>query len=226
MTTIRYCANTCTRTNGDPITTEGRSNLCPNCEDKLDSWLSNITTIWPLLPLFIEHGTTARNPDTKSTKAAVAPAPMRLDVIDLLDTRRGRKWLGTAPAHDRRGPAGLIQQHVETIAEERHITNTPDPHDVAECARFLRRNRLWIAEQEWAHLAYEDIRVIYRAMSDAIGDYRPKPVGTCHLVATEATDPCGGPLLANTRGGVRCGRCRATWDADHLRQLGLAQATG
>lgn len=224
MTTINHCANTCTNAGGDPITTEGRSHLCTRCEDNLDRWLGGIATTWPLLPLFVEHGTTESNPDSKATKRAEAPAPMRLEIIDLLDTRLGRIWNGTAPASDRRGVAGTIGAHVDRLAEERNLTVLPAPGDVGEGARLLRRHRLWLAEQDWIADLYEEIRVLHRQLSDAVGDYRPRPVGKCHLVPQEDAGACGGPLMANRVGGVRCGRCRATWDAGHLRQLGLAQA--
>lgn len=224
MTAINYCANACTNAGGDRIHTEGRSHLCARCEDNLDKWLGGIATTWPLLPLFVEHGTTESNPDSKATKRAEAPAPMRLEIIDLLDTRLGRKWNGTAAANDRRGVAGTMQVHVERLAEERSLTVLPAPGDVGEAARLLRRHRLWLAEQEWVDYLYEDIRTMHRQLSDAVGDYRPKPVGKCHLVPDDTDEPCGGPLMANRHGGVHCGRCKATWDAAHLRQLGLAQA--
>lgn len=222
---VIYCANSCIRGNGDRIQTEPPSQLCPRCEDNLDRWLASIASTWPLLPLFVAHGTADKNPDSKATKRAEAPAPMRLEIIDLLDTRLGRKWYGTAPAHDRRGPAGLIQQHVERLTEERQLTNTPNPQDVSECARLLRRHRLWLAEQDWAPYLYEDARDMHRALSDAIGDYKPRPVGKCPLVPDDADTPCDGPLLSNRHGGVRCGRCAATWDAEELRILGLTLAS-
>ena len=224
MGEVRYCVNGCIRAGGDKVQVDAPSWLCNRCEDNLDRWLGGIASTWPLLPLFVEHGTTDRNPDSQATKRSEAPAPMRLEIIDLLDTRLGRRWNGLAPAHDRRGVVGTLQVHVERVAEERRITKLPDPHDAGECARFLRRHRLWLAEQEWVTFVYEDVRLMHRQMSDAIGDYRPKPVGSCHLVPDDTDTPCGGPLLANRHGGVHCGKCRATWDAAELRLLGLAQA--
>lgn len=224
MRAITYCANTCTRDNA-PIETTAPSQLCNRCEDNLAKWLTKIADTWPMLPTFIEHGTTDRNPDSKATKSAVAQAPMRLEIIDLLDTRLGRKWNGTAAAHDRRGVAGTLQAHVERLMEERALTSLKHDHrNITAACRLLNRHRLWLAEQDWIGYLYEDIRVIHLELSNAIGDYRARPVGRCHVIPEDANKTCGGPLFANTVGGVRCARCEATWDADKLRVLGLAQA--
>lgn len=223
VTEIIYCAARCTNS-GRPATTTPPSRLCPRCEDNLHTNLNTIADTWPKLDAFIEHGTTTRNPDTKATKAAVAPAPMRLEIIDLLDTRLGRKWNGTAAAHDRRGVAGTVQPHVERLIEERRLTQPHDHRDIPAACRLLDKHRLWLAEQDWVGYLYADVTAINKQVSDAVGDYKQRPVGTCHVVPDEGEQPCGGPLFANTYGGVRCARCRATWDAAHLRQLGLAQA--
>lgn len=222
-TDIIYCANTCQR-DGRPTTTTPPSQLCNHCEDRLHNWLTNIANTWPKLHSFIEHGTTDRNPESKTTKAAVAPAPMRLEVIDLLDTRLGRKWNGTAAADDRRGVAGTLQPHVQRLIEERHLTTPHDHRDVTAACRLLDKHRLWLAEQDWISYMYDDVADINKALSDAVGDYKPRPVGSCHTVPEGGEKPCGGPLFANPHGGVRCPRCYTTWDAAHLRQLGLAQA--
>lgn len=221
---IIYCANTCTRDDA-PVTTTAPSQLCDHCEENLHRWLNNITNTWAMLPMFVSHGTIERNPDSKATKSAVAQAPMRLEIIDLLDTRLGRKWNGTAAAKDRRGVAGNIQAHVERLMEERPLTTLKHDHrDVEAACQLLDRHRLWLAEQDWISYLYEDIRVINLQLSNAIGDYKRPAVGTCHVVPENANKACGGPLYANKAGGVRCARCQATWDASHLRQLGLAQA--
>lgn len=217
---IHYCDNGCT-THKQPRTTEAPSRICHRCETELHTWLTNIPDNYALLPQFVEYGTTAQNPESKTTKAAEAPAPMRLEIIDLLDERIGRIWQGTAPAHDRRGVLGTIQAHVERLLEER---NQPNPKNltVTQACATLDRHRLWLAEQDWISDLYADLKSLNRAISDGIGDYRRPPVGRCHIDTDNGA--CGGALHANLYGGVRCGRCTATWDAAHLRQLGLAQA--
>lgn len=217
---IRYCATGCTR-NGHPTQTTPPAAVCTRCEDQLRGWTKTIPENHTLLPTFVEHGTTDRNPDTKSTKAAEAPAPMRLEIIDLLDTRLGRKWQGTATTNDRRGVLGTVLTIANEIADRRDMT--PPQATVYAACDYITRHLTWLTTQEWAAEVHAELKSLNRNLQDAIGDYRPKPVGKCH-VEDEATQRCGGPLMANRYGGVRCARCHATWDAAHLRQLGLAQA--
>jgi len=222
MSEIRYCVTGCT-TKGNRVTTETKSNLCTHCEDRLHIWLRTIPDHYALLPTFLEHGTTDRNPESKTSKAPDPPAPMRLDIIDLLDTRLGRIWNGTAPAHDRRGVIGTLRAHAERVIDERHLT-TPTPETVYAACALLDRHRLWIAEQDWIAELYTETKQLNRTLADAVGEYRRPPVGHCHIDTDDNGGRCNGNLHANTYGGVRCARCHATWDATHLRQLGLAQA--
>lgn len=224
---IIYCRNGCTRRHGDTwqaVTTEPPSQLCTRCETRLHDWLHTLPDKYALLPTFLEHGAAERNPDSKATKSANAPAPMRLDIIDLLDTRRGRRWNGTEPTTDRRGVVGTLKVHIDNLIEERPLTAQPPITTVTAACNLLDRHRLWIAEQDWVDLLYEDLRQLHRELSEAVGEYRRPPVGRCHLTPEGANDPCGGPLFANPYGGVRCARCSSTWPADQLRLLGLAQA--
>lgn len=223
-TEIRYCSNMCKRRNGDesyPATTEGKSNLCNQCEDRLKDWLGRIPDNYALLPFFVEHGTTESNPESKATKSANAPAPMRLDAIDLLDTRRGRKWLGTEVTTDRRGTIGVLQAWVELVCDERPVKH-PASISVVSACELLTRHRLWVAEQEWVPDFYDEIRKLHRTIADAIGDYRPKPVGRCTHTPEDAETACGGPLYPRETGGVSCAKCHEHTKEEHLRILGAA----
>lgn len=222
MNTINYCRNGC-KSEGKPRQTEGKSQLCRHCEDNLHTWLTKIPDLYALLPGYAIPGSAEKNPDSKATKRAVVSAPLRLDVIDLLDNRLGRKWNGTAAAHDRRGVAGTLQVHVDRLREERNLTQRHDDTSISAACALLDRHRLWIAEQDWISYLYADIKQTHRELSDATGNYRRPPIGRCHL-PTEDDTTCDGPLFANTYGGVHCARCSATWDAQELRLLGLAQA--
>lgn len=227
MSGIIYCVNGCTRKHGDewqPVTTEPPSQLCRRCEDRLGQWINTIPEKYALLPIFLEHGAAERNPDSKATKSATTQAPMRLDIIDLLDVRRGRHWNGTQPTTDRRGVVGILKVHIDRVIEDRSLTHLSPITTITEACKFLDRHLLWIVEQEWVEYLYEDIRQLVRTLADAVGEYRQKPVGRCHIEPEGSDAPCGGPLYANPYGGVRCARCPAEWPADQLRLLGLAQA--
>lgn len=227
MSKVLYCVIGCTRRGREgnklPVTTEPPSLLCTHCEDRLHRWLQQIPDHYALLPSVVEHGSIEPNPGSKSTKAAVAPAPLRLEVLDLLDARLGRRWNGTVPAYrDRRGIVGTLQAHCDRLVEERRLD--VGTVTVAGACALLDRHRLWLAEQPWVEHLYAEIKTVHRSLADAVGDYRRPSVGRCHVVPEDAENPCGGGLYASPYGGVRCGRCGTTWDAGHLRQLGLAQA--
>jgi hypothetical protein len=214
--TITYC-----QVNGSHKHPDPPAQLCAHCEDQLTRWLKEIPNHYALLPTFLQHGTTDSNPDSKATKRSEAAAPMRLEIIDLLDTRLGRKWQGLAVTDDRRGTLGTLLAITGEIHDGRNLTGE-QPTNVTAACNYITRHMLWLITQEWVGDTYSELRKLHRSLSDAVGIYRPKPVGKCHVIPEDAEEPCGGPLMASPYGGVRCPRCESTWDATHLRQLGLA----
>lgn len=229
MTTdLNYCLNGCTRRHGETssrVITEGKSQLCTRCEDRLHEWLKKIPDTYALVPLFIEHGSTDANPEGTVTKRTDAQPPMRLDPIDILDTRRGRIWLGTVAVTDRRGAIGVLQPWVELLRDERPLS-TVKTITVSSACELLDRHRLWLAERDYAAELYDAIKKLNRTLSDAVGDYRQKPVGRCTVISvtSEDTEPvaCGGALFPQITGGVSCAKCQAHTPQDHLRILGAA----
>lgn len=222
---IRYCVTGCkTKTDSGErirVRTDSKSYLCRRCEDNLHTWLTKIPALYALLPKFAIPGSTEKNPETVATKRAEAPAPVRLEILDLLDTRHGRKWNGTAAAHDRRGVLGTLLVHAERLTDEKPLSTQPKPNVAAVC-ELLDRHRLWLAEQDWIQFLYADTQDMHRACADANGEYRRPPVGRCPIDTDNGH--CEGPLFANPAGGVHCAKCDATWDATRLRQLGLVFA--
>lgn len=221
---LTYCATGCKR-NGHRTQTEPPATICRRCEDQIRDWVRTIPELYALLPTFVEHGTTDRNPESKSTKASNAPAPMRLEIIDFLDTRRGRKWLGTATTDDHRGVYGTVTAIANEIRDTRTMS-TPEPSTVAEACQLIGNQMLWLVQQDMAATTHAELKTLHRQLSDAVGDYRPRPVGRCHVEPETSETPCGGPLMANKYGGVHCPRCHNTWDAGELRLLGLALGQG
>jgi hypothetical protein len=219
--------------------------LCPRCIVRLDKWLRAIPDSYALLPAVVEHGTVPSDPGTKHTKRPDPPAPMRLEVIDLLDVRAER------------GVLGIVHSWAEAVRDQRHDTRPcvcdharpshthrcsaigctcheyrpVNPTVSRECA-YLITNLPWCAGQDWAGDLYDEIRVLARTLADTVGEYRPKPVGTCAALhdvpgtwehGTCLQAPCGGALVMDREGvGVHCLRCHARHEAnDGLRELGL-----
>lgn len=223
---IRYCLNHCSVMSGEQrirTQVDAPAVVCRGCEDKIERWLREIPDHYALLPTFALPGSAEKNPDSGTTKAAFVNPPVRLEVIDLLDTRLGRIWSGTAPAHDRRGVIGTLVALVEQLVDERPLTPPKNVTVTSACA-LLQRHRLWLCEQDWVVDVYTELKQLHRELSNAVGIFRRPPVGRCHLVPEGAEKECGGPLRPNDYGGVRCSRCGNGWSIDELRILGRAQA--
>lgn len=211
------CLNGCeTRQGGEmtPVPAEPGKLLCPGCAKRLDKWLRAIPDDYALLPHVVEHGTVPADPGTKHTKRPDPPAPMRLEVIDLLDQRPGY------------GALGILHSWADNVRDLRW-QDPPEVVTVAgECA-LLIVNLPWAAGNEWIVDLYDEIRVLARTLADTVGEYRPKPVGKCAALRPVEDSTvqvlCGGALVMDREGaGVHCLKCGTRHEATlELRQLGL-----
>lgn len=185
-------------------------------------WLEDIPAAYALLPAVVEPGTVETNPEAAAARRTEAPAPARLDVLDLLDGRRG--WQDGRPCDNRRGVLGVLESWGRLVREERGVAAPANAASVDGEAAFLRRHLLWCCEQMWVDELHESLRMLHRDLADAVGEYRPRPVGRCPQDVERGGDmvTCDGPLLQSRWGdGVFCGACHDTWGYDHLRRLGL-----
>lgn len=211
------CLNGCARGQGDartPVETEGAALLCPSCVTRLARWLREIPESYALLPAVKDHGTVPGNPETAHTKRPDAPAPMRLEITDLLDTRY----------YEGRGVLGLIHGWAQLIRDERHLPG-PDqqPTVTGECL-LLSAHLPWATEQAWIEDLHAELKALARELREAVGEYTIRPVGTCKTTPAGQHDGvCGGPLFMDkTQTAVRCASCGQRQEADSgLRELGL-----
>lgn len=244
------CLNGCQRGSGDargPVLCEPGMLLCDPCQSRLDTWLRAIPDAYALLPAVQDHGTVPGNPETARTKQPDAPAPMRLEVTDLLDTRNERGALGilhawaNAVRDERRLPRRCTCNHARPShgtgrgPAKHHCTAAgcgcsryhEIPHTMAgECALLLA-HLAWCAQQDWAGDLYDELRILQRQLADTVGDYRAKPVGKCAALTDRPGAPvpvlCGGALVMDRTGhGVHCVTCGTRHEANaELRELGL-----
>jgi hypothetical protein len=243
------CLNGCESRQGSPaskVWCEPGQRLCPKCAARLDKWLRAIPDLYALLPHVVDHGTVPADPGTMHVKRPDPPAPMRLEVVDLLDTR------------SERGVLGVVHSWAEMVRDQRHDTRPctcsharpshthhcsaigcgcheyrPVTATVSRECAYLITNLPWCTQQEFAGDLYDEIRVLARTLADTVGEYRPKPVGKCAALVTLdmgylhepdlIQDVCGGALVMDREGtGVHCLRCGARHEANHeLRALGL-----
>ena len=222
MSTTVDCTNGCTRFNADG----NRENvhawhgrLCRPCIDKLERWLLQIPERYALVPQYLlPSADLDANPESKATKRPVAPSPLRVAALDLLDTRLGRKWQGTEPAADRRGALGTLLAIANEIRVGRGSTPRANSSVLHE-ADTIRGQLDWLTQQEWVTESFQEIRILHRELGDATGQYPPKPVGTCYVLIEDGE--CGGPLMPSVT-GVNCPHCGTRWGQDELRRVGMA----
>jgi hypothetical protein len=221
-TNLTYCIRGCTRTNSDgnrePVHAS-TGNLCRSCLGRLDKWLREIPDRYTEVPTYLEPTTDLdKNPESKTTKRTTAPVPVRLDALDLLDTRRIRRWQGLVPTEDRRGTLGTLLAIANELRSMRGIRPALNGVVWGE-AEYIRLGIDRLACSDGIADTYEEVRILHRQLGDAIGDYPPKPIADCTIDTEEG--PCGGPILPNVAGGVYCPRCGTRWDINALRLLGL-----
>ncbi len=226
--TIRYCANQCSRVNNDgnrePVHAK-IGNICGNCMTRLEKWLREIPDRYAEVPTYLEPTTDLdRNPEVKNgRKRATAPAPIRLAALDLLDTRRGRRWQGLVPTESRRGALGTLMEIGNELRAMRGVRPVLNATVSGE-AEYIRGGLDRLAFSAGIDDTYKELKALHRQLGDAIGDYPAKPVSTCPEEYDDGV--CGGPILPNAAGGVYCPRCGTRWDVERLRWLGRMLAEG
>lgn len=219
MTEIVACLNGCTRRHVDgsryPVRVAPPILVCHRCTDRLELCLREIPDYYARLPRLLTHGS-IDDDAARYGKRADAPAPMRLDVVDLLDTRRGRRRDGQAAA-DRHGVIGLLAPWADLVGEQRRVQAPAG--GVGVTSRFLLRHLEWISQQPWVDELTRELRTLHRQLGDAVGIHPPTPVG--HCTATDADgNQCDGPLWPTRVGGVICGTCGDRWSSQALARLG------
>lgn len=245
------CLNGCQAGSGQerqPVQTEGPSLICPDCLKKLARWLRQISERYALLPRVLDHGSVPADPGTKATKRPDPPAPMRLEVVDQLDTRDGRGVLGLVHAwaqmvrDERRMPdcctcGHMALGHVAATAKKPAYcsakactctTYRPVQATVVGECNLLIANLPWIVAQPWVGDLFEELRVLHRQLGDVVGERRRQPIAGgksgAGCVAEVDGAVCGGPLFQKGHGAdteVRCARCGDTTTVERLQELGL-----
>ena len=196
--------------------------VCPGHARWLHSTLVDIVDSYALLPHFYEPGTAVDDGQQVRGKRIDPPAPVRLDVVALLDRRTVARYPG-----DIIPVLAVLESWARMVREERQIQAPKARATVTSEAALLAKHLPWILEQPWVDELAKEIRDVKSALHSAIGDHAPRPVGTCPVVHPDAGE-CGGKLFQDRYGGmsVTCRRCGETWGETELRRLGLMQQAG
>lgn len=197
---------------------------CQTCIDKLDDALADTLTLFALLPAVIEPGSVQLD-DMPHGRQIDAPAPVRLEVLDMLDDRRAWSPAVDAPGDNRRGVVGLLESWATRMRQERRYSIPTGSPSVASEIGALRNNLAWIVEQDWVETFADEILKLHRDLEAVCGEPKAKPIGHCpEMVKREGSDelaPCGAPLFPPIYGEtVTCERCKTSWPKDKWLLLG------
>ena len=193
--------------------------VCPGHHRWLTETLDDIVITYALLPHFYEPGTATDDGHQVKGKRVDPPAPVRLDVVALLDPRTTARNPG-----DLIPVLAILQAWATLIREERNLTPCNPTPTVTREAATLIAHLDWITTQPFIDELARELREVKSALHSAIGDHAPRPVGTCPVIHPETGD-CGGKLYQDRYGGmsVTCRKCGETWGETELRRLGLMQ---
>lgn len=177
--------------------------LCAHHHGRLARDLNDIITNWSLLAELHEP---SRGGTGTHGKRADPPAPVNLDVADITDPRTSQVIAAMGWA--------------QIVVEERRLAVAPS--DVAEAAGLLARHLEWLAAQDWADEACDEIGQAARTLRHITGDSPEPPLGKCPDIDPRGeADCCGGPMRwADGTATVVCARCGSSWDEGSLIYLG------
>jgi hypothetical protein len=179
--------------------------------------IDDVVIAYALLPHFYEPGTAVDDGHQVKGKRVDPPAPVRLDVVALLDRRTIARHPG-----DIVPVLAILEAWARLVREERKVQPCQRRATVTSEAGTLLGHLDWIICQPWVDELAREIREVKSALHSAIGDHAPRPVGTCPVIHPE-TGECGGKLYQDRYGGmsVTCRKCGETWGETELRRLGL-----
>lgn len=137
----------------------------------------------------------------KSGKVSASPAPLRLEVLHLVDDRRKPGWEGEDPRlqnlGDRYGAAAILESWTRVVVEEIPDDLRPDLAETATArseAAVLVEVWPWVEQQQWAGELADDVLVLAGKVRFALG-VRPTPRYFCPKCRSRAFVGVGGFLV-------------------------------
>jgi hypothetical protein len=209
----------CQLPHAQPKTPTPGTLLCPGHHKWLTHTLEDIAQTTTLLPYFIEPGSTPETNETRHKRGIDPAAPIRLEIVALLDHRTT-----TRTPDDLTPVLAILTAWAQLIREEKNLTKPKTPDTITTTTNLIHTHLPWITTQDFITDLAHELRQIKTALHSAIGDHAPRPVGTCPIHHPD-TGECGGKLYQDRYGrmSVTCRKCGETWGETELRRLGLMQ---
>lgn len=205
--------------------------VCGSHDRAIREDLTDIGLLYALLDDVSEPGSVVMDDLVRYAKRPDPPAPVRLEVATLRDTRT--TWDVSDP--DALSVLATLAGWAEIVRDDMRLTATPRATVASELAVLTRQHDFVIA-QAWVDDYAKDVHRVAAALRHACGEFDRSPsVGRCPVPPSDdairgalehgrpAPPPCDGPLFPDRYGlmRVRCARCGEVWDEDDLRRLGL-----
>jgi len=204
--------------------------LCRRHYHWVDRTLQQIEELYALLPDVLIPGPGG---DGRGSKQVGSPAPGRIEIMALTDPRNSGTARPMTPYLNSDGRGGLesngdavpdfpgqLASWAQMLIEERPLENedgTPITFNgtVSESVKLLRRERHWIASQEWVDEYTGELHDLHRAVARGVGDSMwPKPIGKCPNCGTAMYPTIGADV-------AHCRRCKSSWTGVNLARLRL-----
>ena len=179
--------------------------VCEHHYRRYRDGIAEIVDLYALLPTMLDPST---QPDTSGVrmKRTDPPAPLRLDVVALLDPRTERADDDTSMY-----VLGELDRACAAIRARRGIAQPDTEQPVTAVQRLLAAHAAWCAQHDWFPGLYDIVMPVVAVMRSATGMTPPKPVGRCHLPG-RYDEKCGGAVHEiDGEGALECSRCRARW---------------
>lgn len=187
---------------------------CDICVHDLGGLLDELDDRLPLLPdLLVPSGV----PSSVRLARDASPAPLRVDVLALLDDRGDLSVIG------------VLQPFADALAADRRLSGQVDP------IRSLRAHLEWISAADWLEPFAKALRRITEEVRRVLGE-QARPVATCRREVSTRTETrpdgtrvevsieCRGAIMASAWSDTAvCARCGDVWERARWQHLGRLQ---
>lgn len=164
--------------------------------------IADLVDLYALLPTMLDPSSA---PDATGIKPKRTdpPAPLRLEVVALMDPR-------TQTSDTSMHVIGVLGSWAGMIREELNLAQ-PAVETMTSAQRTLVKHAVWCAGRGWFNDMRTEVLDVVKALRTVTGMHPPKPVGRCHLPGKD-DEKCNGHVFEiEGTGGLRCSRCRAQW---------------
>lgn len=198
----------------------------------MQHWLEDLPGMYATAAVELIPGAAPPGDGSRHMAVSGSPAPLRLDVLNLLSPAAPGGVTGTAEdQHGAQAVIGILESWERDWRSHRDLPVVGAwatlPQAVTALCRWLDRHLDWACANHPAIADfYGELGRCHRALRIALGDrdIRPK-IGTCPVILDDGA-PCGGRLAMTGENTVQCQDCGTAWAQDRWLLLGQTLRQG